>query len=540
MEHYGVPGLTVAVIEDFEIDWVATYGLADRETGVPVRPSTLFQAASISKSVAAFAAMLMVAQGRLDLDRDINADLVSWKLPDSEFTEGRPVTLSHLLSHTGGLNIHGFPGYAVGAGVPTLVQVLDGSWPANTGPVRVTRPLGQQWSYSGGGYSVIQQMMVDVSGRTFPRLLDDLVLHPAGMTQSTFENPLPAAMLADAAAGYTVSGTAVPGKRHTYPEMAAAGLWTTAADLARFVIAVQKSIAGESDLMPPEVAARMLTPGLNDYAYGFGITHRGDDDYFGHDGWNEGFCSRMLGGASSGNGVVVLINSNHYDFMAEVVNAVAHEYRWEGFEALVRQPTPEDLLVSAPGRYRYNAELSISVTRHGDHLVLQYSGGLPTDLNYVGEGRFLRSGNSAAITFADDGGERASALSFVLSNGDLQSHARLLDIERMPRELLIEADFPTALAAYRRLLSLPVGERVATEAYLNNRGLGLLERDFDQGIALLRLATELYSSSANTWDSLGLAYRQAGQIEKAKLNYRKALARDPEFPSALQALADMN
>ncbi len=127
----------------------------------------------------------------------------------------------------------------------------------------------------------------------------------------------------------------------------------------------------------------------------------------------------------------------------------------------------------------------------------------------------------------------------MLPTGDLQSHARIDCIERLPRELLIEADFPTALAAYRRLLSRPEGERVVSEAYLNNRGLGLLDQDIDQGIALLCVATELYPSSANTWDSLGQAYRQAGEIEKAELYYRKALARDPEFPSALVALKEM-
>ncbi len=155
-------------------------------------PTTLFQAGSVSKPVTALGAMLMVADGRLDLDVDVNTQLTSWTLPDNEFTAEQFVDLRHLLSHTGGITVHGFPGYAPGEPVPSLVQVLDGAGPANTGPIRVDQTPGANWRYSGGGYTIAQQMMIDTSGQTFPELMHDLVLAPLGMTQSTFENPLPA------------------------------------------------------------------------------------------------------------------------------------------------------------------------------------------------------------------------------------------------------------------------------------------------------------------------------------------------------------
>lgn len=244
MRLYKVHGVSVAVIKDFKIEWAAGYGLADVEAGKPVTASTLFQAGSISKPVAAMGALALVEKGKLPLDRDINAVLKSWKIPENARTRKAPVTLEGLLSHTAGVTVHGFPGYAAGTPVPTLIQVLDGAPPANTAPIRVDLDPGAQYRYSGGGYTIAQQAMIDVTGQPFPGILAETVLRPIGMTSSTYEQPLPEARVADAATGYRADGAPVPGKRNVYPEMAAAGLWTAPTDLARFAIAVQKTPRG--------------------------------------------------------------------------------------------------------------------------------------------------------------------------------------------------------------------------------------------------------------------------------------------------------
>ena len=200
MEHYGVPGVALAVIEDGGIEQVLYYGLADRQTGAPVTAETLFQAGSVSKPVAAFGAMTLVADDLLTLDGDVNGVLTSWSLPEYEFPE-QPVTLTRLLSHTAGLTVHGFGGYAVGEPVPTVPQILDGAPPANSSPVRVDIEPGSLWRYSGGGYTIAQLMMMDVTGQSFPDLMQQRVLGPLGMTRSTYENPLPTDRLRHAAAG---------------------------------------------------------------------------------------------------------------------------------------------------------------------------------------------------------------------------------------------------------------------------------------------------------------------------------------------------
>src|ERR1017187_3623566 len=151
MEHYNVPGVSVVVIHGGRGEWARGYGRRDVESGAPVTAETLFQAASLSKGVAAAVAMRLVEQGKLSLDEDVNAKLRSWKVPDNEFTQTEKVDRKSVVSHNGGLTVHGFPGYAQGAAMPALVQLLDGKPPANTAAVRVTKAPGSGFSYSGGG-----------------------------------------------------------------------------------------------------------------------------------------------------------------------------------------------------------------------------------------------------------------------------------------------------------------------------------------------------------------------------------------------------
>ena len=199
MRHYHVEGVSIAVIRDSKIEWAKGYGFADVEAKQPVTTSTLFQAASISKPVSAMGALALVEDGKLTLDGDINRFLKSWKVPASAHTAKAPVTLEGLLSHTAGLTVHGFPGYAAGETVPTVPQVLDGAPPANTAPVRVDLDPGSQYRYSGGGI-IAQLAMTDVTGQPFPALMQRLVLGPLAMKESTYDQPLPAARVAEAAA----------------------------------------------------------------------------------------------------------------------------------------------------------------------------------------------------------------------------------------------------------------------------------------------------------------------------------------------------
>ncbi len=349
-----VPGISIAVINEGVIEWAKGYGVAEAGTSTPVTPRTLFQAASISKPVTALAALRLVEQGKLVLDEDVNAKLTSWKVPETDLTKTEKVTLRRLLSHTAGLTVSGFGGYPADAPMPSLVQVLNGEKPANNAAIRVDVLPGKLWRYSGGGFTVAQQLMIDVSGRPFPALLDELVLKPLGMADSTYEQPLPADRRLAAAAGHGSDGRPISGRYHTYPEMAAAGLWTTPTDLAKFLLEIRKALGRSSAILTAETARQMTTIQKSGYGLGLGIEGAGPSASFGHGGSNEGFKCQMTAFFESGRGAVVMTNGDRGGFLAsEVLRSIAREYGWPAFQPAEKKVVAVDpkALALFEGRY---------------------------------------------------------------------------------------------------------------------------------------------------------------------------------------------
>jgi CubicO group peptidase (beta-lactamase class C family) len=341
LERAHVPGVSIAVIRDFNIHWAKGYGIADVQSGSRVDAETMFQAASISKPVAAMAAMRAVQDGRFSLDADINSILKSWKLPESEFTRGHPVTPRSLMSHTSGLGDgFGFPGYHPSAPRPTLVQILNGSAPSNVGPVFMERAPFAAEKYSGGGVTMMQLAMIDVTGVPYPEMMRSVVLDPIGMTRSTYEQPLSAEHDRRAARAHDGRGRAMDAKWHVYPELAAAGLWTTSSDLAKFAIEVQKTALGQSSRVLSRTSVlEMLTPvGVGDYAVGLGITKMGQGWYFGHGGSNWGFQCDLLAHRVKGYGVAIMTNGdNGRSVINEIRARVAAAYGWDSLDKPVQR-----------------------------------------------------------------------------------------------------------------------------------------------------------------------------------------------------------
>ena len=338
MQRYKVPGVSVAYFANGKIAWTRTYGFADVAAKKPVTAETLFQAASISKPAAALAMLRLAQDGKLSLDEDVNVKLHAWKIPENEFTKEQKVTLRRIVSHSAGLTVHGFRGYASDEPVPSTVQILNGEKPANSDPIRVDTVPGMQWRYSGGGYVIMQLLLTEVTSKSFPQLMHDLVLAPAGMTHSTYEQPLPQDLRSSAATPYLGSGEAVKGGPHTYPEMAPAGLWTTPSDLAQLAIEVQNEYAGRSSkILSQGMMRQMLTPQKGGSGLGFGVGNDGSKLRFGHGGANEGFRCNLQAYAESGQGFAIMTNSDSGDLLAsEYVRAIAKEYNWPDFQPIER------------------------------------------------------------------------------------------------------------------------------------------------------------------------------------------------------------
>ena len=322
MAAHAVPAVSVAVIEAGEIAWARAWGSADTET--------VFQAASISKPVAAMAAMHMSQYGNFGLDEDVNAKLSSWQVPPGEGTSAHPVTLRGLLSHSAGLTVHGFPGYAEGAPLPSLLQILDGEPPANTDPIRVDIQPGSRYRYSGGGYVVLQQLMTDHSGWDFPEMMRRMVLARLGMTRSTYEQPLPEAWVDNAARAHDGNGNPIAGRWHTYPEMAPAGLWTTPSDLARWAIELWNAYHGRSNrILAASTARAMLTRQREDYGLGVAVSPEGASFRFGHGGSNAGYRCDLFLFVETGQGIVIMTNSDHGGrLFRSLQEAAAQEHGW--------------------------------------------------------------------------------------------------------------------------------------------------------------------------------------------------------------------
>ena len=344
MKHYRVPGVSIAVINDFEIEWTKGYGVLEAGGDVPVTPETLFQAASISKPVTAMAALYFAEQGSLDLDQDVNDRLMSWQVPENEFTSQEKVTLRRLLSHTAGLNERGLMGYIRDQDIPTLREILDGSPPANSPAWRVQDVPGSIWRYSNGGYVIVTQLLEDVVGAPFPEVMREVLFEPLGMESSTYEFPLPDEFAPEAASAHGQSGQPIYGKWLTYPEMGPSGLWTTPSDLAQLVVEIMRARAGQSNIvLSQDMAAQMLSAQTEDIPYeehtlmhplyadwglGWQLLHLGGNSYFVHGGDNpEGFESIVFGVPEQGWGAVIMTNgANGQGLSYEILYAVAEAY----------------------------------------------------------------------------------------------------------------------------------------------------------------------------------------------------------------------
>jgi CubicO group peptidase (beta-lactamase class C family) len=375
MEFHKVPGVSIAVIHNYKIEWAAAYGWADKTEKRPVTTGTLFQAASISKSLNGVGVLKLAQDNKLDLNTDINSYLKSWKFPYDSLSKNKKITLTNLLSHTAGLTVHGFRGYAKGEQIPTMIQVLNGETPANNAPVRSQFEPDLRVQYSGGGTTISQLIVTDVTGLAYEDYMRKNVLIPMGMTSSFYRAARPEdhALLAT---GYRNDGNEVTGKFHIYPEQAAASLWTNPTDLAAYIIETQRSLQGESaKVLSQKFTKLRLTPYKGLAGLGVFINNKGNAKYFEHGGGNEGFRCHYSGNFENGNGVVVMVNSDNGVILQEIMNSVATVYGWKDFynpQVKKIYPIAATDLKKFEGYYKSaNSENRLHFSVRGDQLQLK-------------------------------------------------------------------------------------------------------------------------------------------------------------------------
>jgi CubicO group peptidase (beta-lactamase class C family) len=354
MGFHNVPGVSIAVFRDGKLSWARGYGYANTETMDTIDENTVFQAGSISKPVAALAALKLVDEGKVDLDENVNTYLKDWKVPENSYTQEEEVTLRRLLTHTAGLTVHGFPGYEFDEEIPSVVDVLNGE--GNTSPIQVDTFPGSIWRYSGGGYTIMQLLVEDVSGEDFAEFVQREVLTPLGMDRSTYVQPLPKAFHDNASAAFDGrEAVMAEGLWNNYPEKAAAGLWTTPSDLVKYCIDIQTAMSGgSSKVLSEEMVKSMLTKHQNDWGLGPALELEGDLLTFGHGGKNRGFSNLMRAFVHNGEGAIVMTNADEgRRLMGEIMVGISDYYGWDWYQLDVVKKVPmgQDQLRSFEGRY---------------------------------------------------------------------------------------------------------------------------------------------------------------------------------------------
>lgn len=333
MHYYGVPGVSIAVINDGWLDWARGYGVCDQTTVAPITPDTRFPVASLTKPIVGLAILRLVQQGILDLDVDVNRYLTSWAVPDTLNMQQSKVTLRGLLSHSAGTTTFGFWGYRPAGPIPALLAVLDGLPPANSTPVRVATRPGTTWSYSSGGYCIIQQLLIDVLRQPFPDLMDELILSPLAMQTSTFALTPPQEQEGNSAHGHDATGAPIVDRWRAHPELAAMGLWSTPKDIAKLIIAIQHSYTqGTNPFLSPELTRTMLTPQISNWGLGPAIDGSGTTARFAHGGAVLGFRSYMVAYRERGQGAVITTNGERGDHLCvELLHSIARAYTWPDY-----------------------------------------------------------------------------------------------------------------------------------------------------------------------------------------------------------------
>jgi CubicO group peptidase (beta-lactamase class C family) len=412
MRFYQVPGVSIAVINEGKVDFAKGFGhISSDPKSEQVNEHTLFQAGSISKSFTAFGALILVQQGKLSMDEDVNLYLKRWKVPENEHTKTEKVTLRRLLSHTAGTNVGGFPGYSKQVSIPTTLEVLKGKKPlVNSDPISVTSEPGSEFRYSGGGTTIVQLLIEDLTGESFEAWMQKNVLKPLGMNESTFIQPLPSAYAIHAAHGYHLHGKAVEGNWHIYPEMAAAGLWSTPNDMAELVLYIQSALKGEktSPLKPEwvkEMITRQTARGKEiDSGLGVFLEGQGSDLNFSHNGQDEGFIAKLLGYAYLGKGAIIMMNNDAgWILMNELTNSVADAYGWPHYESIKKKIVTVDQshFDVLPGKY-VSGEESINVTISDNKIFIDTGAGVgPVELLPSGKCTFFIREDAFTFEFSD-------------------------------------------------------------------------------------------------------------------------------------------
>jgi CubicO group peptidase (beta-lactamase class C family) len=551
MALHGVPGVSVALVEDASVRWVKHYGVAKVGDPRPVDDETVFNVGSVSKAVTAATVLSLAQDGLVGLDEPVNDQLTSWRIPDNEFTRQAAVTPLRLMNHSGGVVFSAPRNYAA-EDLPTLMQMLEGLPPATTAPVRVDRVPGTTFQYSNAGFEVLRLLIEDVTGRSFAEVVAERVFDPIGMSHSSVEAPLSDDVLVHAAMGHRNDGTPDAAFRRWLPHVAAGGLWTTAEDYARFVVDIQRALRGEGGRVLTQASAELMVSPHDAPRYGLGVFQAsGGDDarYVGHLGDGPGFVAGFTMDVIGGRGMVILTNGlGGIKLVREISRSIASVQGWPHFLPDVVTPVDPgfDVRAELAGRYRVGEDGEVVLELRGDELWLESPSLGEVKLFFADRSTMVcreRGGDITVVRTADDeieGLEASLADELARPAAKATTWKRMAEGERTPLGLLLDGESEEATSRYREIMERDPSSPVVAENRFNSLGYQLMGRgQLTEALAVFELNAALYPTSANVHDSLGEALMKAGRIDQAIASYRRTLELDPGNRNAESMIAAM-
>lgn len=550
LSQHQLPGLSLAVIDNYQVAFSHVEGVKAFGENALIDQNTAFSTASISKPVTATLAFMLEEQGKLDLDVPVTHYLKRWTLPSSEWTDKTPVTLRHLLSHTAGTTQSGFADFYLGDEIPTPIDSLNGvKVPRYSTPIDFIFEPGTNWQYSGGGYVIVQIALEDVTGQSLAELAESMLFKPLNMQHTTMHQHGDKNFLTNVAKVHDsqqqVIGTGIP----ICPQIAPSGMWSTPLDMAKWVIAYQKALAGQSTSVISEQVAKNSTEILSiskigSWAFGgwsAGWMRREDDanrEWFSHGGSNTGTGGHLMASMKDGKGLIVFANGDRPARNPVIETIIEHTQQALDWHQPANNPypaPPSSEAMQIQGRYLslYDHVITIHASQKEITIENLFGRGRKETLFYVGNHRFGMENSHIEV------GMEQGKLTFYRKGSKIkdQSVRKLAKGQLLPHEVAKTSDFSTTLAAFNDWQRQYPSSRLHSANSLNRFGYQALHQDnIDWAIRLFRVYTHLYPKDANAYGSLGEAYWKKGNQPLAKANYQQSLALNPNNQNAQNML----